>query len=813
MQRFTAGHEESAFEALVLRHGPMVLAVCRRVLGNLHDAEDAFQATFLLLARKAGSLQREGSVGNWLYGVATRLSLRARAAAARRRDRERRAAAWSGPDPLADLTVREAQQILDEELARLPDRYRAALVLCCLEGMTRDDAARQLGCLATTLKCRLERARAMLRKRLGRRGLTLPAAMLASLLTDSFGEAAVPALLGTSTVKAAVAFATGSGAGALGSPAAVALAEGALKTMLLTKLKLATAVLVVVAVLGASAAALTRQVPAADPPVQPGAQTKEPGREKKATAARPAQAKKEGEALPAVVTGLVKTVDVPKSALTVAHGKGETTFRVAKGADITIDGKAGDLAAVPAGASVHLRQFVDPRTARSILAEGRWLGGVLKAVDAGKSTVTFDDRAQPGAAGKTFNVAKGTFISIDGKPGKLAGVPNGASVNLQLCADQQTVRSLSAEGAAVSGLVKAVDAAKRTVTLNDTTYPVAKNAHIGIDHKPGDLTGLPAGANATLNLCVNQKTVLRISAGGSSVFGTVKAVDAQKGTITVTGRPDDRTFRVPAGIVITIDNKPGRLGGIPVGASLHCLNLCVDQQTAHSINVIGPGLHHVPVQGVDAGKRTITFGDKAPPLVAGKTLAVAPDANITIDGKPGDLAAVPAGSFVNAGLSVDQQTALSLQAEGPNLGDCGGSMVSAVDPEKGTITFADRGAAAVAGKTFTVLKDAHVVIDGRPGTLAGIPTGSYVNLTLTVDQTAVRSIGAQGPRVAGVVKAVDVAKSALTVGGMTYTVAKDALIVIDGKQRPLADLAAGAAVHVNLRVDRRTVGMIQTTAH
>src|SRR5262249_50383230 len=135
MRRFASGRDEVAFEALVRRHGPMVLRVCRRILRDAHDAEDAFQATFLVLARKAAALRHQESVGNWLYGVASRLSLRARTDAARRRDQERRATARAGPDPLADLTVREAQQLLVEELTRLPDRYRAALVLCHLEGL------------------------------------------------------------------------------------------------------------------------------------------------------------------------------------------------------------------------------------------------------------------------------------------------------------------------------------------------------------------------------------------------------------------------------------------------------------------------------------------------------------------------------------------------------------------------------------------------------------------------------------------------------------------------------------------------------
>jgi RNA polymerase sigma factor (sigma-70 family) len=254
MQRFVAGRDEAAFEALVRRHGPMVLQVCRRVLRGEHDAEDVFQATFLVLARKAGTLRQQESVGNWLYGVASRLSLRARADAARRRDREGRVAANAGRDPLAELTVREAQEALDEELVRLPARYRAPLILCCLEGLARDEAAQQLGCRAATLKSRLERARTLLRRRLARRGLVLPSAMFASLLAEGLAEAAVPPSLLQSTVRAALAFAAGAGAEAAVSAVAITLAEGALRGLSASRLKLAALILLAVLVCGSGAA-------------------------------------------------------------------------------------------------------------------------------------------------------------------------------------------------------------------------------------------------------------------------------------------------------------------------------------------------------------------------------------------------------------------------------------------------------------------------------------------------------------------------------------------------------------------------------
>src|SRR5262249_22677992 len=205
LRRFTEQRDGTAFAALVERHGPMVLGLCRRVLQHTHDAEDAFQATFLLLARKAASLRRQEAVGNWLYGAAYRVALKARTAARRRAAREGRAEQpITPPDPASELTLREARTLLDEELARLPERLRAALVLCCLEGATRDEAARHLGWPLGTLKRRLGQARALLRVRLARRGLTLSSALVAVLVEQGEAPAAVPAALRDTVVRAAL---------------------------------------------------------------------------------------------------------------------------------------------------------------------------------------------------------------------------------------------------------------------------------------------------------------------------------------------------------------------------------------------------------------------------------------------------------------------------------------------------------------------------------------------------------------------------------------------------------------------------------
>src|SRR5439155_15875563 len=144
-------HDENAFAALVRRHGALVLSVGQRILQQNQDAEDVFQATFLVLARKAASVRWRESVANWLYAVAHRLALEAKGDACRRRVRERKAEATPRPTALADVTRRELCSVLDEEMQRLPERYRAALLLCYLEGKTRDQTARQLGCALRTL--------------------------------------------------------------------------------------------------------------------------------------------------------------------------------------------------------------------------------------------------------------------------------------------------------------------------------------------------------------------------------------------------------------------------------------------------------------------------------------------------------------------------------------------------------------------------------------------------------------------------------------------------------------------------------------
>jgi RNA polymerase sigma factor (sigma-70 family) len=244
LERFLTARDEAAFEALVRRHGPMVLGVCRRILNNHHDAEDAFQATFLVLVRKASSIMARETVGNWLYGVAYRTAQKARVAATRRRVKEKQ---MSRSEVFEEDVWRELRPVLDEELNRLPEKFREPVVLCDLEGHTHKDAAARLGWPAGTLSVRLSQARTMLAKRLARRGLILTAGTVATALCGNAATAGVPAPLVSSTVQAAVLVAAG---GAVSAPVA-ALTAKVLQAMLVAKLRIVVAIALVPGLLAA----------------------------------------------------------------------------------------------------------------------------------------------------------------------------------------------------------------------------------------------------------------------------------------------------------------------------------------------------------------------------------------------------------------------------------------------------------------------------------------------------------------------------------------------------------------------------------
>jgi RNA polymerase sigma factor (sigma-70 family) len=346
---FVAGRDPTAFAALVARHGPMVLRVCRRVLGNRHDAEDAFQATFLVLARKAASIRRGAALAAWLHGVACRVARGARTASIRRRRRESAASplAPPEPDPLAELTAREALQLLDEEVQRLPRSYRLPIILCCLEGLSQEEAARRLGWTSGSVKGRLERGRKRLHQELARRGLGLAAAL--AVVEVSRGAAAgLPAELAGATVKAAVAFAAGESAAAGPVSAELtALAEAGLQSPTLARAKVALLLLLAATATAAGVGMFAHQVPAgtqAAAQAQAGTKDKRTGVEQP-KGDRPARTDRHGDPLPDGVLARLGTVRLRAGGARLAlSADGKTIVAVTGGPQIKFwDAETGKL--------------------------------------------------------------------------------------------------------------------------------------------------------------------------------------------------------------------------------------------------------------------------------------------------------------------------------------------------------------------------------------------------------------------------------------------------------------------------------------
>jgi RNA polymerase sigma factor (sigma-70 family) len=265
LESFVTHRDDAALAALIQRHGPLVWGVCRRTLSHTQDAEDAFQATWLVLVRRAKSIRQRASVRSWLYGVAYRVAVRARAGKRLREVRERQAPQRPATDPSREVIVQDLRSVLDEEINRLPAREQLPVILCYLEGKTNDEAAHLLGWPRGTIATRLARARQRLRGRLTRRGLTWSEGVLAAVGSP----AAPPTAQAGATLQAALLMASARPV-ALGAISAtiVSLTEGVLRTMFLTKLKMVAAVVVAVGLLSGGVVALTDPHLGAQPAAQ-----------------------------------------------------------------------------------------------------------------------------------------------------------------------------------------------------------------------------------------------------------------------------------------------------------------------------------------------------------------------------------------------------------------------------------------------------------------------------------------------------------------------------------------------------------------
>jgi RNA polymerase sigma factor (sigma-70 family) len=263
LRRFITNRDESAFAALVERHGAMVFGVCRRVLNNISDAEDAYQAAFVVLACKARAISRPELLGSWLYRVAFRAALRARAEASRRREHPLPSADIAVAPPIPDADWADLRPVLDEEIERLPQKYRLPVVLCYLEGHSNDEAARRLGCPLGTIASRLATARERLRGRLMRRGITLSSSLLASVLAVDALSATVPGTVCEAAITSALAFTSGAALSGAAATSSILLAKGVLRSMLLSRIRTVFIVLAILGLVGIGGGYLATQ-PGAD---------------------------------------------------------------------------------------------------------------------------------------------------------------------------------------------------------------------------------------------------------------------------------------------------------------------------------------------------------------------------------------------------------------------------------------------------------------------------------------------------------------------------------------------------------------------
>jgi RNA polymerase sigma factor (sigma-70 family) len=235
LERFVSQRDEDAFATLVCRYGRIVRLVCSHVLRHEQDVDDAFQATFLVLASKAATIRKTNSVASWLYGVAYRSAMNAKRAKARRREQQTDLERGSREQPFAETSLREVQAILHDEVTALREKYRAPFVLCCIEGKSRAEAAKELGWKEGTVSSRLARAREELQQRLTRRGVLLSAAICAVELSRTAAAAAIEPSLMDCTIKAALSFAAGKTVSAdLISAEVTALAKGVIQSLFMS---------------------------------------------------------------------------------------------------------------------------------------------------------------------------------------------------------------------------------------------------------------------------------------------------------------------------------------------------------------------------------------------------------------------------------------------------------------------------------------------------------------------------------------------------------------------------------------------------
>lgn len=595
LARYRVGRDEDAFGVLVRRHGPMVLGVCRRVLRDPHAAADAFQVTFLVLARRAGTVQPPGVLGAWLYGVAVRTALKARGRDARRREVEADYATRPRPEPPA--ADAELLRLIDAQVAELPEKYRLPLVLCGVQGLGKAEAADRLGLPEGTVSSRLARARDLLRGRLERRGVVVPAAALLALTPASLRASVPPALL-SSAVETAV------GAAPLSAPV-LALSQEVLAAMSAPAWKLPAAVVAAFAI-SAGAVGLSgaqQPNPAGKAP---------PAKQKDKPPARPAGAR---------TAGALGSADATAGTITlVRKNEADLVVPLAKDAVVTADGKAAKLGDLKAGAQVEVERADAKAPATKVAVTGKRVTGELVRVDGTKLAL----KGKPDD--QEFALAAGAKVTREGKDAKLADLPVGEPVTVQLTADG------SAALAVTSGAPKgrkpqevAPDEAEDFAAPQDGERPAR------VARQSGPLTG----------------------------------VDAAAGTITLTRKGDGGerrdTIAVAKDAAITVDGKATKLADVKAQGVAE-VERPGEARPATKVTITGEKLVGFVA---DVDKTSISVGKRAEGQVVQRKLALSPALTVTLDGKAAKLSDLQTADRVTVTLTTDGTAALAITAGVP----------------------------------------------------------------------------------------------------------------------------------------------------
>ncbi len=583
-----AGGHDAAFEAIVRRHGAMVYRVCWRILQQSHDAEDAFQGTFLVLARKLRAIRKHASLASWLHGVAHRVALRAKDQAKTRRRRESAATSPDAASP-ENVTWKELQVILDAELRRLPEKLRQPLVLCYLEGRTHDEAACQLGWSKSTLRRRLNEARDALGRLLTARGVAVSAAMSAMLLSDCIASGSPPPALVASTVEAAVG-----AAGCMAASAKVAaLTEGVLKAMVLSQFKtVATALVATLCFIVGGGALLSSQtiaVRGAAPAAARGLGETSAGLHEEAqNGNKDKQTIKPRDILVLTVTGTDDPAEKKRlEAERIVRPDGTISLDSYGSTDVS------KMTTEQAGAAIEKVLVIYlPKIKVQVAIKGQAIDEVWRAVEDLEV-----EREKLREANKIVDAARKKFLTarkrldsamrkvqpdeVHRQTGVLAKVDVGER-KLRVQTWHETHEpDHKLLGSQFTGL--------STMVWKD--FAVAKDATILQDNVNTQLGELAMESHLTLTFDKDGKTVVRVAADGGTIEATFVSANQTRNTIEVrSDKKDQRRIYhlVKETLVVTEDGKPISVNDIPQDTLLFLTRSVQDANTVIRIEAIPP---------------------------------------------------------------------------------------------------------------------------------------------------------------------------------------------------------------------------------